>query len=437
MTAAGGAAPPPTSLIVVSRHRPDTLLRCLTAVRQMAHPAMELVVVADPASAARVRALGWPLKLAEFDEPNISAARNAGIALAAGDVLAFTDDDAVPEPTWLARLSAPFADPAVAAAGGWVRGRNGISWQWRSGTVDRLMRTGPLEAAADRTSLHRSAPGRAVEVKGVNCAYRRDLLAGMGGFDPELRYYLDETEVNLRLAGLSALVAVVPGAQVAHYKAGSRQRSPARAPLSLWDVGASSAVFLRRHGADPAEREAALAVLRREERAKALRHMVAGEIEPRDVGRLLQGLDDGIADGLSRRLGPLVPLAEAPPPFMPFPAPDRDGVLIAGRPHQARHLRRTAATQAAEGRIVTLFLFGRGWRRHWQRYDARGYWEQTGGQWGLSDRAAQPKDWSFGNRCKEETVQVQNRRPVHAMIVPMNHGAFGKVSLEPGPPRGD
>ena len=41
--------------------------------------------------------------------------------------VAFIDDDAVPEPSWLCRLVAPFEDPGVAGTGGYLRGRTGIS----------------------------------------------------------------------------------------------------------------------------------------------------------------------------------------------------------------------------------------------------------------------------------------------------------------------
>ena len=44
-----------------------------------------------------------------FDEANISVARNLGIMAAASEIVGFIDDDAVPEPTWLTRLTAPFA----------------------------------------------------------------------------------------------------------------------------------------------------------------------------------------------------------------------------------------------------------------------------------------------------------------------------------------
>ncbi|MDA0962996.1 MAG: glycosyltransferase family A protein, partial [Proteobacteria bacterium] len=139
------------SIVVVSRGRPDGLMRCLTAIAQQRHAPFEVIVVADPAGVARVRQ--WPqaghVKIVPFDEANISAARNAGIAQAAGEAVAFIDDDAVPEPTWAGRMAAAFADQGVAAAGGFVLGRNGISWQWRAQSVDGAGRTAPLEIGGD------------------------------------------------------------------------------------------------------------------------------------------------------------------------------------------------------------------------------------------------------------------------------------------------
>ena len=116
------------SVVIVSRDRPLALRRCLTGVSQLQFTPFEVVVVADPAGLAAARELPFAahLRLVSFDEPNISAARNLGLTHAAGDV-AFIDDDAVPEPTWLRHLTAPAGQADVAAMGGFVRGRNGIS----------------------------------------------------------------------------------------------------------------------------------------------------------------------------------------------------------------------------------------------------------------------------------------------------------------------
>ncbi|MBC7180981.1 MAG: glycosyltransferase family 2 protein, partial [Roseovarius sp.] len=148
----GAAADPtpdktiPASVIVVSRHRPGALLRCLTALAQSDHPCFEVIVVADPGGLAAVAQSVFrdTVKTAACDVANIPLARNTGLGLAAAPVVAFIDDDAVAESTWLSRLTAPFANPRVSAAGGFVRGRNGISHQWKAREIDRDALETPL-----------------------------------------------------------------------------------------------------------------------------------------------------------------------------------------------------------------------------------------------------------------------------------------------------
>ena len=89
----------PVSVVVVSRDRPDALLRCLTGLSQLQYPNFEIVVVADAKGQQAVVASQFSsqIKCIGFDLPNISEARNLGISHAAGDIVAFIDDDAVPE----------------------------------------------------------------------------------------------------------------------------------------------------------------------------------------------------------------------------------------------------------------------------------------------------------------------------------------------------
>ncbi|MFD2439008.1 glycosyltransferase family 2 protein [Paracoccus kondratievae] len=96
---------PATSVVVISRHRPQALARCLTTLADQTHPRLEVVLVADPASVGIRPDL--PLKRVVFDRANVSAARNEGLALAAGEVVLFIDDDALAEPGWAEALAAP------------------------------------------------------------------------------------------------------------------------------------------------------------------------------------------------------------------------------------------------------------------------------------------------------------------------------------------
>ncbi len=71
----------------------------------------------------------------------LSQSRNLGIDAAAGEIVAFIDDDAIPEPGWLAELVAAYADPAVAGAGGVVLDHTGVHAQYRFSACDRVGRT--------------------------------------------------------------------------------------------------------------------------------------------------------------------------------------------------------------------------------------------------------------------------------------------------------
>lgn len=393
----------PVSLVIISRHRPQMLRRCLTAVAQLDHPNFEVVVVADPVSLAVTGA--FPVKPVAFDEPNIARARNRGIAAAAGQVVAFIDDDAVPEPRWLSLLTAPFADTAIAAAGGFVVGTNGLSLQWRSGRVDRLLRASPHDVADTGVSILTGEPGLAVEIKGVNCAYRRSVLAALGGFDGELAYYLDETELNLRLAATGARVAIVADARVHHAKAASAIRRADRTPLSLFDIGASSAITLRRHGASDAETDAARSRMEQHERAKLIEHLGAARIGPRDLRRLMAGLDDGFRQGMSRPLGDLPRLGPPPDDFLRFSAIPRPTRILAGRWFQSARLRAEAADWVARGHAVRLFLFSPTALYHRVQFEAAGYWLQAGGLFGKSLRTDPPfRLWRFRDRLAREAA---------------------------------
>lgn len=397
----------PVSVIIVSRDRPGVLIRCLTGVAQLLYPSFEIVLVADPKgiAAAIASGLSGGIKLVPFDEANISAARNAGIKAAAGDVVAFIDDDAVPEPTWLTYLVAPFVDPDVMAAGGFVRGRNGISFQWRAQSVDETGASAPLD---DGPAIIAGAPGFGIKTEGTNCAFRRSVLALSGGFDPVFRFYLDETDVNLRLAAAQHKTAIVPLAEVHHGFAASRFRAGNRAPRDLFEIGASYAAFLRKHAA-PDRRDAALAAFRSTQRRRLLQHMVDGRLEPRDVRRILAGLDRGLSEGEKRPLAPLAALPDAPSGFLRFSRTGATGasVVVAGRIWQRRALRKTAAERVKCGDLVSVFIMSHTALFHHVRYHSDGYWEQRGGLFGRSDRS-QPIFLLIGlqSRIKAEVARV-------------------------------
>lgn len=371
----------PVSVIVVSRHRPKELALCLAGIRRLDHPNFELIVVADPAAAATCPG---DAKVVPFDEANIAEARNLGIAVAAGDIVAFIDDDAVPEPRWLSRLTAPFADPEVSAAGGFVIGRNGISFQWKASVADRHGRSVPLDVDPAGVSVLQGAPGRAIRTEGTNCAFHRSTLAALGGFDPAFRFYLDETDLNMRLAERGWKTAIVPRARVHHAYAASDRRRADRTPADLREIGASQAVFLRKH-APEAEHAAALDRFRSEQARRLDRLSRAGTLDGEGAARLLQTLDRGIAEGLRRPLGQVAPPPGPPPDFLPLPAGTGEVHVAAGWTWQAENLSRDARMRG-ESETAVVIVFSPTARYHRLRFTGT-HWEQRGGLFGKSDRS--------------------------------------------------
>ena len=371
---------PTVSVVIVSHGRPALLRRALIGVSQLFFRPFEAVVIADQAGLDAIADLPFfgRLKTGLQAVANISAARNQGVDLAAGEVVAFLDDDAVPEPTWLDHLSAAFADPDLMAVTGTVLGRNGISVQWGGRSVDAQGVAYPVAGAVPA--------GHAVKLEGTNMAIRRSALATLGGFDSGYSFFLDETDLAWRLKSHGMQAGFAPMATVHHGYAESLRRSATRVPKSLFQIGASSAIYLRKHS-NPEAMEARLSDLMREQSDRVQGFVRRGDIAIDDMQRLLQDLQAGIAEGRAAAPAPAHVVAPTPD-FRPFaetmpPEP----LTLAGRWFQRGSLLQQAEAAAAKGRPSSLFLLAPTTRAHRVFFSASGVWVQSGGLFGPSLRS--------------------------------------------------
>ncbi|XDA98169.1 glycosyltransferase [Sulfitobacter sp. LCG007] len=396
------------SVVVVSNGRPAELALCLTSLSRQQGVAFEIVVVADAAGLSAASGLPFAehLKCVAFDAPNISAARNLGVGHAAGEVIAFIDDDAVAEPSWLKFLAGPFSNPSVAAATGFVRGANGISFQRRGQQLDAAGLTLPLDVDAGSVSILPPPANGAIKTEGTNMCFSRSVLVELGGFDEAFHYYHDETDLDMRLARQGYLTAVVPMAQVHHKMAPNRCRGPGRVPRDLFDIGAGWAVFHRKHL--PAEcRPGCWTACRAAEIERLQAHSRERRIGPRELDGLVQRLDAGHAEGTSRpsRTGSIAPVELSA--FHAFPAPARRARLLHGSIWSRRRLRRVAAIAAAGGCSVTVIELSPTVLYHRVSFMPEGYWLQTGGLFGRSTREDPLLSlYSHGGRVTRERDRV-------------------------------
>ena len=112
----------PLSVVICTRDRPEALERCLTALTAQTSHAGQIVVVDNSThrSAAAVTAQFPDVDYVHEPRPGLSVARNAGVRASKGALVAFTDDDVEPSPSWTAEVVRAFSSTAVDAVTGLV-----------------------------------------------------------------------------------------------------------------------------------------------------------------------------------------------------------------------------------------------------------------------------------------------------------------------------
>jgi GT2 family glycosyltransferase len=177
----------PATVGICTRDRAEDLARCLDALRPLADQGHE-VIVADSApatdAARRVaEAAGFARYLRE-DQPGASRARNRILQAARNEIVAFTDDDATPDPTWLPALVRRFADPLVLCATGLTLPSEleteAQEWFERYTPFGRGMRRIVLDGA-EHSPFSSWRAGTS-----ANMALRRSVLDLVGGFEEVL-----------------------------------------------------------------------------------------------------------------------------------------------------------------------------------------------------------------------------------------------------------
>lgn len=183
---ARGDAPPLRVSVVVCTDGRRPLGPLLARLKALDPPPGELIVVDNRPPAPGLEALVRAAGARYVAEParGLDCARNAGLLAAAGDVVAYTDDDCLPPSSWLAALPAAFAAPQVVAVTGPAPAQT-----MRTAAQLRLELAGGFVRGWARelhTPGNRPPTGAAAVGVGAAMAVRRAALHEIGGFAPEL-----------------------------------------------------------------------------------------------------------------------------------------------------------------------------------------------------------------------------------------------------------
>lgn len=233
----GGMMPPAekiasmrVSVVVSTYNRCRWLQRLLEGLKWQTYREFEVVVVQGPSTDGTNELLSGysqALKRVDCHRANISVSRNLGLSQAAGEVVAFIDDDAVPDPYWLEHLVNGFQErPHVDGLGGWVFDASGISTQYRQLGYDRRGELISYPVYRNFRAQFPCYPNCAVvpTLVGVNCAYRRSALFEVGGFDESIAYNYDDIDICCRLVDAGYRLDYQPEALVFHQVAASHLR---------------------------------------------------------------------------------------------------------------------------------------------------------------------------------------------------------------------
>ena len=171
---------PKVSVIVPTCGRPDLLARCLDALnnQSLAREDYEVIVIDDSQTRS-----------------GPAAARNRGWRRAAAPIVAFTDDDTVPDREWLEQGLAAMKDHVDAV----------------SGRIMMPIPPQPTDYERDAQGLERS------EFVTANCFVRKRVLEQVGGFDESFRMaWREDSDLHFRLLRSGARLVHAPGAIVVH-----------------------------------------------------------------------------------------------------------------------------------------------------------------------------------------------------------------------------
>lgn len=203
---------PYISIIVPTYERPQQLNLCLQSLSELHYPreSFEIVVVNDGGEELKItKAFERKVNLTVITQPHAgpAAARNRGAARAAGDFLAFTDDDCQPHRNWLQAFARQFASAPNSLLGGY--------------TINMLSEN-PYSNASQLIvdylySYHNQIPEAATFFTSNNMAVAKSAFRAVGGFDFSFPLAAGEDrEFCERWLAEGGKMIYVPEARVSH-----------------------------------------------------------------------------------------------------------------------------------------------------------------------------------------------------------------------------
>ena len=199
------------SVVVCSYNGSRTIRDCMEGLQKLQYPYFEVIVVNDGSTDNFVEIVQeYPVKLISTKNEGLSSARNTGMQHARGEIIAYIDDDAYPDPHWLHYLGYAYRSTSHACIGG----PNILPPE--DGPIATCVANAPGGPVHVLTSDE-----LAEHVPGCNLSIRKDVLVRIGGFDPVYRSAGDDVDICWRVQQAGYTIGFHPAALVWHHRRNS------------------------------------------------------------------------------------------------------------------------------------------------------------------------------------------------------------------------
>jgi len=234
------------SVVINTYNRASHLEALLKELTRQAYPFYEIIVVNGPSTDDTEKVLqqySGKIKILQCPEANLSRSRNIGIENSAGHYIAFIDDDALPcNEKWIENFIYFIifhSDKKIGTIGGPVKHKDTDHYEFKNGATSDY---GFQIFREEEITTHSLDGKRWVQgVPGGNNIVAKDALYEIGGFDERFIYYLDETDMCIRLARKGYAIINNPLNYIRHFKAPSNIR---KSTFEIrWDIIARSDTF--------------------------------------------------------------------------------------------------------------------------------------------------------------------------------------------------
>jgi GT2 family glycosyltransferase len=183
---------PIVSVVIVSREKIDSLFKTIEGLANQSLPKskFEVIIVDDGSEKQDLSLLAKKFKnrfssirVIRQDKCGLAAGRNLGVKEAKSKIIAFTDNDCLPEKNWLANLLSKFNDPQVA----------GVEGKIITDYPKRLFTSAPENIGGGLFT-------------GANTAYKKEIIQKAGYYDEKMAFWREDSEFAFRAMKFGKIV---------------------------------------------------------------------------------------------------------------------------------------------------------------------------------------------------------------------------------------